>query len=60
MPAISPASPPEASRALGLSTVAFTICFAVWTIFSIIGLQIRNEFVEISRQFLQRRIRIKR
>ena len=33
----------EQSRALGLSTVAFTACFAVWTIFSIIGVQIQSE-----------------
>jgi len=31
------------TRALALSTIAFTVCFAVWTIFSIIGLQIRQE-----------------
>jgi NNP family nitrate/nitrite transporter-like MFS transporter len=31
------------SRALWLSTIAFTICFAVWTIFSIIGIQIKQE-----------------
>mgnify|MGYP001399096056 CR=1 FL=1 len=30
-------------RALGLSTFAFTICFAVWTIFSIIGVRIKGE-----------------
>ena len=30
-------------RALWLSTVAFTICFAVWTIFSIIGIEIKQE-----------------
>jgi len=30
-------------RALGLSTVAFTTCFAVWTIFSIIGVQIQKD-----------------
>src|SRR6266702_2199437 len=30
-------------RALWLSTIAFTICFAVWTIFSIIGIRIRQE-----------------
>ncbi len=30
-------------RALGLSTFAFTICFAVWTIFSIIGVKIKQE-----------------
>ena len=31
-------------RALGLSTFAFTLCFAVWTIFSIIGIKIRQDF----------------
>ena len=30
-------------RALGLSTFAFTVCFAVWTIFSIIGVRIKGE-----------------
>ncbi|MBP8924548.1 MAG: MFS transporter [Pseudomonadales bacterium] len=30
------------TRALSLSTVAFTVCFAVWTIFSIIGIQIKQ------------------
>jgi NNP family nitrate/nitrite transporter-like MFS transporter len=29
--------------ALGMSTFAFTICFAVWTIFSIIGVRIQQE-----------------
>jgi NNP family nitrate/nitrite transporter-like MFS transporter len=33
----------EASRALWLSTYAFTVCFAVWTIFSIIGVQIKRD-----------------
>ncbi|TYR35474.1 NarK/NasA family nitrate transporter [Mesorhizobium microcysteis] len=32
-----------ASRALSLSTIAFTVCFAVWTIFSIIGVGIKAE-----------------
>lgn len=32
-----------ADRALWGSTIAFTACFAVWTIFSIIGLQIKDE-----------------
>ena len=36
-------TPGQQSRALGLSTVAFTTCFAVWTIFSIIGLQIQKD-----------------
>lgn len=30
-------------RALGLSTLAFTLCFAVWTIFSIIGIRIAED-----------------
>ncbi len=31
------------SRALTMSTIAFTVCFAVWTIFSIIGVRIKSE-----------------
>ncbi|HVJ78217.1 MAG TPA: nitrate/nitrite transporter [Hyphomicrobium sp.] len=30
-------------RALWMSTIAFTACFAVWTIFSIIGIQIKEQ-----------------
>jgi len=30
-------------RALWLSTISFTVCFAVWTIFSIIGISIKQE-----------------
>ena len=30
-------------RALGLSTFSFTICFAVWTIFSIIGVDLQRK-----------------
>ncbi|MFA5538224.1 MAG: MFS transporter [Gemmobacter sp.] len=33
----------EQNRALWLSTIAFTLCFAVWTIFSIIGIEIRRD-----------------
>ena len=33
----------QQKRALTASTVAFTTCFAVWTIFSIIGLQIQKD-----------------
>ncbi len=36
-------TPAQQSRALWLSTIAFTTCFAVWTIFSIIGLQIQKD-----------------
>ena len=31
------------TRALWMSTLAFTVCFAVWTIFSIIGVRIKDE-----------------
>lgn len=34
---------PQANRILGLSTAAFTACFAVWTIFAIIGIRIRQD-----------------
>ena len=33
----------EQNRALGMSTLAFTTCFAVWTIFSIIGVRIKQD-----------------
>jgi NNP family nitrate/nitrite transporter-like MFS transporter len=33
----------EQDRALFLSTTAFTVCFAVWTIFSIIGVRIKQD-----------------
>src|SRR5690606_32890409 len=41
----------DRSRALWLSTAAFTICFAVWTIFSIIGLQIKSDLGLSETQF---------
>ncbi len=41
--ATSPKNAPGANRILGISTFAFTICFAVWTIFSIIGIQIKAD-----------------
>jgi NNP family nitrate/nitrite transporter-like MFS transporter len=37
--------------ALGMSTLAFTVCFAVWTIFSIIGVQIKNDLGLTDTQF---------
>jgi NNP family nitrate/nitrite transporter-like MFS transporter len=37
------ASPHEQKQALWLSTIAFTVCFAVWTIFAIIGVRIKDE-----------------
>ncbi|WP_072563599.1 nitrate/nitrite transporter [Granulibacter bethesdensis] len=41
----------SASRALWMSTFAFTICFAVWTIFAIIGVKIRQELHLTETQF---------
>ncbi|HEX8013472.1 MAG TPA: MFS transporter [Casimicrobiaceae bacterium] len=43
MHALSEVTPFQQHRALGLSTVAFAVCFAVWTIFSIIGVQIKQD-----------------
>ncbi|MBY5532896.1 NarK/NasA family nitrate transporter [Rhizobium leguminosarum] len=33
----------EPAKALWISTVAFTLCFAVWTIFAIIGIRIKQD-----------------
>ena len=38
-----PMSAGEPAKALWISTFAFTICFAVWTIFAIIGIRIKQE-----------------
>ncbi|MBL8908587.1 MAG: NarK/NasA family nitrate transporter [Rhizobiales bacterium] len=38
-------------RALWMSTIAFTVCFAVWTIFSIIGVQIKKDLGLNDTQF---------
>ena len=39
------------NKALGMSTLAFAVCFAVWTIFSIIGLRLRDELGLNDTQF---------
>ena len=41
----------QQTRALVLSTVAFAICFAIWTIFSIIGIKIKQELGLNNTQF---------
>ena len=41
----------EQRRALWLSTIAFTVCFAVWTIFAIIGVQIKKDLGLNDTQF---------
>ncbi len=38
-------------RALWLSTLAFTVCFAAWTIFSIIGVRIKAELALSDTEF---------
>jgi NNP family nitrate/nitrite transporter-like MFS transporter len=44
-------TPGQQSRILGMSTLAFTVCFAVWTIFSIIGIRIKQELGLTDTQF---------
>jgi len=39
------------TKALGMSTLAFTVCFAVWTIFSIIGVRLKDELGLNDTQF---------
>ena len=41
----------DSNRALVLSTLAFTTCFAVWTIFSVIGVTIKEELGLSDTQF---------
>jgi NNP family nitrate/nitrite transporter-like MFS transporter len=41
----------DRTTALGMSTLAFTVCFAVWTIFSIIGVQIKKDLGLTDTQF---------
>lgn len=42
---------PRQATALGMSTFAFTVCFAVWTLFSIIGVQIKEDLGLSETQF---------
>jgi len=41
----------QSTQALTASTLAFTVCFAVWTIFSIIGIKIKNDLGLNDTQF---------
>ncbi|MGV1793710.1 MFS transporter [Rhizobium sp. A37_96] len=41
----------EPARALWVSTIAFTLCFAVWTIFAIIGIRIKQDLDLDEAQF---------
>ena len=41
----------QQNKALGMSTFAFTTCFAVWTIFSIIGIKIKADLGLSDTQF---------
>ena len=42
---------PGQGRALWMSTIASTVCFAVWTIFAIIGIQIKQQLGLNETQF---------
>ena len=44
-------TPGQRTRALTASTLAFTVCFAIWTIFSIIGIRIKAELGLNDTQF---------
>ena len=46
-----PLSAGEPATALWMSTFAFTICFAVWTIFAIIGIRIKQDLGLSETQF---------
>ena len=41
----------DQTKALTLSTLAFTVCFAIWTIFSILGIQIKEDLGLNDTQF---------
>ena len=41
----------DQTRALALSTISFTVCFAIWTIFSILGVQIKQDLALNDTQF---------
>ena len=51
MPADGTIQPSDQRRALWISTIAFTACFAVWTIFSIIGVRIARDLNLNNTQF---------
>lgn len=51
MQTLKGASAAEQRTALAMSTLAFTVCFAVWTIFSIIGIRIRQDLGLTDTQF---------
>lgn len=46
-----PLTADQPKRALALSTIAFTVCFAVWTIFSIIGVSLKTQLGLSETQF---------
>jgi len=51
MDSAAPVSKSAQQRALWLSTFAFTICFAVWTIFAIVGIEIKAKLGLNDTQF---------
>jgi len=51
MPERPDVSPGEQRTALWMSTLAFTVCFAVWTIFAIIGIRIKQDLGLNETQF---------
>ncbi len=41
----------QQNKILSISTLAFTVCFAVWTIFSILGVKIKQDLGLNDTQF---------
>ena len=51
MHSLQEVTPARQNKILGMSTLAFTVCFAVWTIFSIIGVKIKQDLGLSDTQF---------
>lgn len=51
MHSLDKVTPNQQRQALGMSTLAFAVCFAVWTIFSIIGIRIKADLGLSETQF---------
>ena len=45
MTTLHPATPPGANRVLAMSTIDFTVMFAVWLMFGILGIEIQKELL---------------
>jgi NNP family nitrate/nitrite transporter-like MFS transporter len=51
MTTVADVTPAQRTRALWLSTFSFAVCFAVWVIYSIIGVKLKQELGLSETQF---------